>query len=449
MMGDDSLFNLLEQGLAEAKKIGVSNILLSAMAKEQRGVEVFERELKSVQVSDEVKLSVWLSMGEAWGASTCEGLNLTSLKQAIEQAKLACEFSDPDPNYSLAPSIQLEEHHFIDESIFKTSMQDLEKEALKMEALALAFDPKIKNVSELSWGHTKKTRYLLNSQGLKHAETSGLRHIGLSVLAEGKDGRVVNAYEGESIRHLKDFDSQAWVGQVAAEAVRRIEPKTIKSGDYEIILEAAPAAQLLRSFVPAFGGDFLYKGLSKLEKKLEQKIASEIVTLSQSPIQGLVPVVLDGEGMPAQDLDLIKEGMFKNFYHNLYTAKKAGVKTTGNAAFASGQAPALSPLNLAWQGKTMPEEELLKKVNQALYIKELHGAMASPISGDFSYGALGYWVEDGQIQYPIADFTVAGNFFEMLLNIKGMGQKLRYQSTHVTGSYGGRDLWVKGLKVSA
>lgn len=450
-MTENKLISLLEEGLQVAKNKGVSQILISALQSEKRGVEVFEKELQSVSVADEVSVGVWLAVGDCWGASTCEGLSATNLKQAIDQAKLACEYSDPDPNYSLVePSALQKDFSFDwDEKIFGLSMKDLEEQALLMEEQAINFSSQIKNISELGLSHTRQTRYLVNSQGLKHSESHGLLSVGLSAIAQGKSDRVVNAYEGESFRYLKDFEPKTWVDRVAAEAVGRLEPKSVQSGNYPVVLDSGCAAQLLRSFVSAFGGDYLYKGLSKLENKLGQKIAAPAVSLFQSPHQGLVPSVLDGEGTSTQELFLIKDGVFKNFFHNLYTARRAGVASTGNAAFSAGHAPGLSPLNLSWQGKSMSQKEIFKAMGSGLYVKELNGAMASPISGDFSYGALGYWVEGGQIAYPVADLTVAGNFFDMLYKIQAFGEKTRYHFAHTTGSYGGRDLWVEALAVSA
>jgi PmbA protein len=208
------------------------------------------------------------------------------------------------------------------------------------------------------------------------------------------------------------------------------------------------SVQILGTFAAIFSGDFLYKGLTRLAGKVGQKISSDVVSILDAGMAGLVPHQFDAEGVRCEAKTIVERGVLKLFLQNRYTAQKTGYESTGNAAGGLESLPGVSPANMAWSGKISTTSSLLSGLDRGLLLKELHGASASPISGDFSYGALGYWVENGKIQYPVADITVAGNIFDLLTKIEGLGDDLRYFSPHMLGSIGGRSLLVSSLVVS-
>ena len=163
---------------------------------------------------------------------------------------------------------------------------------------------------------------------------------------------------------------------------------------------------------------------------------------------GLVPHSYDAEGSVVQSRSLIQNGILQGFCHNIYTASKCDVKTTGNASGGLESSPQVSAANLKFTGKTIPVLQMISTMKKGILITELHGSAASPISGEFSYGALGYWIENGAKVCPIADFTIAGNFFDFLKNIEALGDDANYFFPHLFGSYGGASLLVNQLAVS-
>ncbi len=443
------IVTLFQEILSQKSQLGVDHLFLSAVVRQKRGVNVFKSEVDAVEIADEIKIGVWAGTQNRWGTSVLESLEPEALKKAVSQAKLASSYNDADPDYSLAEVAAPFSPHVPDPEISKVSMGELEQAARAMETKALAFSPLIKNIPDVGAGYDVFLRVVANSNGLCVSEEAAMLKAGMSVMAQGSDGRMVNVHEMEYWPRSKDFRVDPLVEEILHEVTSRVNPKPVPTGSWPVIFDPRAAVHLLGTFTSIFSGDALYRHLTRLEGKLGETIASPIVTLRDTPTQGLVPHVFDAEGTPATEKNLIDAGIFKTFLHNRYTAKKAGTQTTGNAGGGVEDPPSISPMNLSWESsQPTPIAAMYQLPAKGLLIREMAGASASAISGDFSYGALGYWIENGEIQYPIADFTIAGNFFDLLKRIQAVGDDLRWFSPHLLGSMGGRSLLVEALSVS-
>jgi len=328
------------------------------------------------------------------------------------------------------------------------SMKQLEKIALEIEEKAYAYSPKIFNVPHAACGYDITESLLLNSNGVCVHEGHTLFKASLSCAAKGRTDRIVNVGEMLPVNRFGDFDLGYLVNLVGQETIRRLDPGKITSGTYPVLFDPQMAAHLLSQFVSVFSGDMVYKHMSKFEGKKGQKVASNLVSLRDSSTSGLIPHVYDAEGELCQELYLINQGVLQDFLQNRYTATKLNEMSNGHADGGFGGLPGVSPTNLSWDGCLTPDEDLIKQVKQGVYISEMAGASVSPVSGDFSYGAQGYRIENGQITSPLADFTVAGNFFDLLQKIAGLGSNLTYFSPGRLGSYGGRLLLVEALEIA-
>jgi len=447
---------LFEKALQKKSALGIDHLFFSGLVRSKRGVALFQGELDSVEIADEIKLGVWLKSEGRWGCSSLEEVSEGSLERALSQALQASQFSDPDPEYSLAPAAASKDPYNPDPNIPRFSpqfsMEEFERIGRSMEEQARQSSSLITNIPEVSVGHDSFARILVNSEGARVVETNHLLKAGISVMASGEDKRIVNVHEMEYWRTRDAFQPEELVSEVTEEVRARLSPRIPASGSWPILFDPRTAAQLLATFWGIFSGDLLYRKLTRLEGKLGQEIASRQVSLfetgSGEKASALMPHHFDAEGTPTQDKFILEQGTFRTFLHNRYTARKAQTQTTGNAAGGLGEIPGVSPSNIRWEGTLSPLSDLLSSMNRGILVKELHGASASPISGDFSYGTLGYWVENGRVQYPIADFTIAGNFFDLLKKVGGLGDDLRFFSPHMLGSYGGRSLLVEALAVS-
>lgn len=449
---ESKILSLFDNTLKKHSSKGVDSLFLSALLREKRGLSLFKGQVDSVEIADEIKMGVWLCVKGRWGNSVFENATPESLERAIDQAIQASTYNDTDPSYSLAPDSKIKTTDEPDPDITTLSIKTMEDHARQMEKMALSFSPLVKNVPDVGLGYDRITRVIVNSNGTRVVEKNGILKAGISIMACSADNRMVNVHEMEYWLKKKDFQPEHLVREVAQEVISRVSPRTIPTGKYPVIFDPQSSAQLLSSFISVFSGEALDQKLTKLEGKLDQEIASKKISLFETGKSGLVPHSFDAEGSPIQDKFLIQNGIFKTFLHNRYTAKKAGTQTTGNAGGGIEESPGVSPMNISWEPgadlKIFSSKDLFKIPQQAILVREMAGASASAISGDFSYGILGYWVENGEIQYPIADFTIAGNFFDLLKNIEAVGDDLRWFSPHLLGSTGGRTLLVSQLAVS-
>lgn len=444
----NKILSLFEEALQKRSIQGIDHLFLSALLRSKRGISLYEGKVDAVEIADEIKIGVWLGIQGHWGCSSLEQVTEPALNLAIQQARQASQFSDPDPDYSLASTKATPTPHQPDDSILKLTMEDLERISHQMENQAKNASPLIHNIPEVGMGYDSLTRIIANSQGIRIIEQNHLLKAGLSVMAAGNDGRNVNVHEMDYGTEKNHFKPEEIVSEVTQEVISRVSPRSVPSGKWPILFDPRSAAQLLATFWSIYSGDLLYRKLTRLEEKLGQQIASPLLSITQTGMDGLVPHVFDAEGSPVQTKNIIQEGRFETFLHNRYTAKRAKTETTGNAAGGLGDTPGVTPANLRIDGQLTATQDLVSSLSRGILVKELHGASSSPISGDFSYGTLGYWIENGKIQYPVADFTIAGNFFDLIKKIQGIGDDLRYFMPHALGSYGGRSLLVQELAVS-
>lgn len=444
----DQLISLFHSALKKSRK-NVDHLLLTGLIQKQRGVRVFEGEVDTIDIADQVKIGVCVGYKNHWGCSSLEQIQEKALEEAIEQAREASKFCDADGDFSLAPQVVSDSKFGFDPSIANLTHFDFEKMALAMEKKALSSSAKIKNIPHSYCGYEEFTRLSANSQGMFIQEDNILLKMALSAMALGKDKRVVNCFYNFNFSKQHPANLDLLVDEVSDETLSRLNPQKVATGKWPIILDSRCAAYFLSSFYKAFSGDYLYKNLSRFKDRLEKKIAWEGVSLVDNGVEGLVSHAFDAEGSPCSRKNIIYAGVLKNFIHNRYTASKIKTTSTGNASGGFGSPPEVSAANISWQGNISPVSDLMGGLKKGILIKELNGASVSPISGDFSLGALGYWVEGGKIKYPVADFTIAGNFFESLTHIRGMGDDLTYHQPHALGSFGGRSLLIDSVEVSS
>jgi len=276
-------------------------------------------------------------------------------------------------------------------------------------------------------------------------ESNGL--IGYSYARAVKDGETKTGVEFYIGLDWKEFDPQK-IGATASEiAVSKLGAKSIKSGQYKIVVQNTAFSEFLDAFSGVFLADKAQKGLSLLAGKLNEKIAADTFMLRDDPIYSgsLKATPFDAEGVAAYNKAIIEDGVFKTFLHNLKTAAKDGVESTGNASKANYKAPVkVAPQNLYISAGTISKEELLEKAGGGIYITELAGlhSGADEISGDFSIMAEGFLIENGKLTKPVEQITIAGNFFDVLKNIEAVADNLRFNSA------GSPDVYIKSLAVA-
>ncbi len=316
----------------------------------------------------------------------------------------------------------------VDEGRKLALIQEIEKKALALDERITALNY---NMISTSSGETR----IVNSYGLNLSHRDNMAVCYISATAKEGD-RVATGSGFKVTRNFEEMDADAIAKEAVDEALFMLKAAPVPSGTYRAIIEAKCMPDMLGAFDGVFSAESAQKGLSLLAGKEGEMIASEAVTLMDDPLLpgGLASQPFDAEGVATRTKAVIEKGRLTTLLHNLKTARKAGVKTTGNAAKA-GYAGAVnvSPSNffLAPGKKTLAE--LMADMGDGLVITEVSGlhAGANAISGDFSLIAQGYTVKNGKKDAPVEQITVAGNFYQLLKNIRAVGSDLLFPGSSI------------------
>ncbi len=319
--------------------------------------------------------------------------------------------------------------------------------AKRMEEVALAEDPRVRRAVYCTAAYQAGSVVIENTRGLYAAKEADISYA--YIMPSVQDGDEVQT--GFAFRMGADAaDVEGCAKEAVADALGKLGGKPIESGEYRVLLKPYAFCDLLRAFSPMFSADEAQKGCSLLAGKEGQRIANELVTITDDPFDEIAPIAFDGEGTPCVKKAVVEKGILKTLLHNLKTAAKAGVASTGNASRGSaastvGVAPTV--LRVEPGGKT--PEALAAEMNDGLIIVELEGLHAGvdTISGDFSLKAAGLLVKGGAIVRPVSGITVAGNFISLMKDVVAVGDDLKY-ALPVGGYFASPSLLVAKLSVA-
>ena len=304
--------------------------------------------------------------------------------------------------------------------------------ARRAEVAALSFDPRIKNSDGGAFDASIGSRVLANSLGFVGQYRGSRCSVSSMPIAQAESGAMQRDYWYSSARTLTRLDSPEAVGREAARrTLRRLGARKIGSTNVPVVFDFDSARSLLDAIFDALNGDAIYRQSSFLEGKLGEKIASENVTLvDDSTIPGgFASSPFDGEGVPSRRTVVIEKGVLKSYLLNTYTARKLGLQTTGNAARGLAGNPGIGHGNFFLQQGTRSAQQIIADIKQGLYVVDLMGFGVNLVTGDYSRGATGLWIENGELTYPVEEITVAGNLKEMLNNIVEIGNDLEFRSS--------------------
>jgi PmbA protein len=302
--------------------------------------------------------------------------------------------------------------------------------ARRAEATALAVDARIKNSDGGSFDASTGRRVLANSLGFVGEYRRSACSVAAIPIAATENGAMQRDYWYSSARTLANLDSPESVGKEAARrTLRRLGARKIASTKVPLVFDAETSRSLLDNVFDAVNGDAIYRQSSFLEGRLGEKIASENITVVDD---GTIPggfgtSPFDGEGIPSRRTVVIEKGVLKSYLLNTYTAKKLGLQSTGNAARGLAGNPGIGYGNFFLQKGTREPQEIIAGVEQGLYIIDLIGFGVNLVTGDFSRGATGIWIENGELTFPVEEVTVAGNLKQMLNNISEIGNDLEFR----------------------
>ncbi|MCS6884109.1 MAG: TldD/PmbA family protein [Acidobacteriota bacterium] len=357
-----------------------------------------------------------------------------SLTQLVEEAMTLAQATSVDEQLVLPSSDdfarEIPELRLADASFEALSTEEKIDVALRAEQAARDTDPRIVNFEGGGFEATFGKVTMVNSLGFQ-GSYSGTVFSLTTVPVARQDGQMQRDYWYSSARHFAELEKPESVGRKAAErALRRLGARKVKTVQVPVVFDPLSAADLLSSIFQAVSGDSIIRRSSFLIGKLDEIIASPLLTvIDDGTIVGaLGSRPFDGEGLPTRRTVVIEDGVLRSYLLNTYTAHKLKLKSTANAARGVVGIPSVGPNNFFIKPGQHTAEEIISSVKNGFYVTDLIGFGVNIVTGDYSRGATGIWVEDGRLAYPVEEVTVAGNLKDMLKGIEMIGSDLEFRS---------------------
>jgi PmbA protein len=397
------------------------------------------REVENLKEAGSRGAGIRVLVGQHTGSAYTSDLSRDGMETMVAKALELAAITTEDPHAGLPEAGELGSI-----VIDKTSGLDLYDEAIAAmatewkidqaraaEAAALAFDPRIENSKGASFESYLGTRVFANSRGfLGSYRTSS---CGLAVQPVAKqNGSTERDYWYTSSRSAARLEGAEDVGRRAAErALRRLNPRKVATQKASIVFEPRTARSVLGDLFDAVCGSAIYRQASFLAGKLGEKIANENLTvIDDATLPGLFgSSPFDDEGVRTRRTVVVERGVLRSYLLNTYTARKLGLKTTGNASRGLTGNAGVGPGNFFIEAGKKTPDEIIASVRSGLYVTEVIGANTNPVTGDYSAGAAGMWIENGELAYPVSEITIAGNMKQMLMELAEIGSDLEFRGS--------------------
>lgn len=424
---------LVQLALSHAKKQGASDAAAEVSESGGLSVSVRKGNIETVEKTQDRSLGVTVYAGNARGSASTSDLSAAAIRETVQAAWNIAKYTANDEAAGLPDEADLavEQPDLELHRPWNISSEEAAELAIEAEAAALDYSKQITN-SEGAGVDTYQGRFVLaNSRGFMGGYPYS-RH-GMSVTAiAGKGNNMHRDYWYTSDRYPERLAKGTNVGMYAAQrALSRLSARRIGTGKYPVLFEAPLALGLLGALTQAISGGALYRKSTFLLDSLGKQVMADHLQISENPfIKGaLGSSAFDDEGVQTRARQLLTDGILNGYLLSTYTARKLGMRTTGNAG---GSHNLLLSSSLTRRTDDLPA--MLKKMGTGILVTELIGQGVNYVTGDYSRGAFGYWVENGEIQHAITEFTIAGNLRDIFLNIVGVGSDVITRGSKTTGS---------------
>ncbi len=388
------------------------------------------QEIENVEFTNDGALGISVYLGQQKGNASTSDLSEEAIKNTVEAALAIAKYTSPDDCTGLADK-ELMAFEAPDLALYHGASVDVEqatKLALEAEKSALEYDAKIVNSNGASFNSHTGVRVYGNTHGMLQSYLSSRYSLSCSVIG-GELDQLENDYEYTVSREFDALSSADWVGQnCAKKVIARLNPQKLTTREVPVIFLNDVATGLISHLTGAISGGSLYRKSSFLLDHLGKQVLPDWFQISERPhlLKRLASTPFDSEGVRTQDLEIIQDGVLQTYLLTSYSGRKMGMQSTGHAG---GIHNWLVKPNLTG-GLTA----LLRQMGTGLLVTDVMGQGVNIVTGDYSRGAAGFWVENGEIQYPVAEITVAGQLQDMLKNIVAVADDVEHRSNIQTGS---------------
>ncbi|EGQ8447833.1 TPA: metalloprotease PmbA [Vibrio alginolyticus] len=423
----------LEQAVARALKLASAKSDAAEVAiTKSTGLSVSTRmgEVENVEFNSDGALGITVYRGQRKGSASTSDLSEAAIEQTVIAALDIAHYTSEDPFAGpAAKEYMVQEIPELD--LFHPDAPDPDyaaNVAIAAEKEALNYNSAIKQSDGASYDSHYGVKVYGNSHGLLASYASSRHSTSCCVIGVGQNGEMERDYSYTVARHRDDLWTPETVGRKAAEnTVNRLDAQRLKTGQYPIMFAADVATGLIGHLVMAISGGNLYRKSSFLLDHLGKQVLPEWFNISERPhvLRGLASSPFDSEGVYTQDREIITDGVLATYLLTSYAARKMKMTPTGHAGGIHN-----------WYVKSTGQnfEQMLKELGTGLLVTEVMGQGVNVVTGDYSRGAAGFWVENGEIQYPVSEITIAGNLKDMFTKIVAVGSDIETRSQIQTGS---------------
>jgi PmbA protein len=407
-------------------------------------------EVETLKEAGSHAMGLRVFFGKRAASTHTSDFSADGVRQLVEGALALARLTSEDPHAGL-PEPELMgavtgDLHLYSDDVYSLPTEERIARARRAEAAALSADPRIRNSEGGSFDAANNHKVMVNSLGFAGEYKTSYCSLAAVPIAQIDDFPMQRDFWFTVARTLRKLESPEHVGRVAAErALRRLGARKVKTAHVPVIFDPMVARSLLDTISQAVNGDAIYRGASFLAGKLGQRIAGENITVIDDGAMpgGFGTSPFDDEGVPTQRTTVIERGVLQSYLLNTYTARKLGLRTTGNAARGLAGNPGISSGNFFLQPGTRSPRTIVADLRQGLYVTEFLGFGVNLVTGDYSRGASGLWIENGEPAFPVEEITVAGNLRDMLHNISEIGSDLEFR-----GSTAAPTLRIDGMTVA-
>lgn len=426
---ENKLHSLSEQVLEEAKKLGATAVEVNVSSGEGLSVDVRMSEVETLEYNRDQGLGLTVYFGQKKGHASTADLSAKAIKDTVEAACRIAKYTSED-EYSGLADADLMATKFPDLDLYHPwdiSADQAIELALNCENAAREYSPLISNADGTAVSTYRGMSLYANSHGFSGFNRGSSHSISCSMVAQEGDS-MQRDYWFTSSRLPEQLEDPEFVGKEASKrTVKRLHARPIETTSAPVLFVPQIARSLIGHFTSAISGGSQYRKASFLLDAVGEKIFPDFVHLYEQPFipQAMGSANFDNEGVALQEKDLLKNGIIESYILSSYSARKLGLKTTGNAGGTH---------NLTLKDTGQDFDELLRMLGTGFLVSGLIGNSVNGITGDYSRGASGFWVEEGEIQFPIEEVTIAGNLKEMYQGIVAIGNDVDYRGNMRTGS---------------
>ena len=431
--------SLAAEVVARAVKAGASDAEAVVREGDEFSVNVRMGQVETLKESGSRGLGLRVFLGKRSASASTSDLTPDGLRQLVEGAMALARVTEEDPFAGLPETSEFGsvegDLRLYYEDVYSLPGAERIEWARRTEAAALAADPRITNSDGGSFDAATGRKVLANSRGFVGGYRTSYAGVAAAPLAVDANGQMQRDGWWSSARRLADLESPESIGQEAARrTLRRLGARRVPTQQVPIVFAPEVARSLIGSVFEAASGDAIWRHASFLAGKLNAQIAAPALTIIDDNIMllptgtgGFGTSPFDGEGLPSRRTVVVENGVLRNYLLNTYTARKLGMQSTHNASRGLAGTPGIGCGNLYLEPGKHGPEEIIAAIPAGLYVTSLMGFGVNVVTGDYSRGATGLWIENGQLTYAVEEVTIAGNLAEMLQNVTAIGNDLVFR----------------------